>query len=45
MKTYEDNDSFLYALVAAFLRGAIKGLALSSAFFVVRDYLECRQRD
>jgi hypothetical protein len=34
-----------YALVAVLLRGAIKGLVLSGAFFAARDYLEHRRPD
>jgi hypothetical protein len=42
MKTFGENDSFLYALVVGFLRGFIKGLVLTTAFFVIRDVREHR---
>jgi hypothetical protein len=45
MKTHGENDSVLYMLLVAFLRGAIKGLLLSGAFFAARDYLEHRRSD
>ena len=45
MKTSGGNDSILYAIVAGFLRGFIKGLVLTTAFFVVRDVREHRGQD
>jgi hypothetical protein len=42
MKTSGENGSILYALVAGFLRGFIKGLLLTTAFFVIRDVREHR---
>ncbi len=45
MRTSGENDRILYALVAGFLRGFIKGLVLTTAFFVVRDVREHRGRD
>jgi len=45
MKTSGRNDSILYMLVAGFLRGAIKRLFLSGAFFAARDYLNRRRSD
>jgi hypothetical protein len=45
MKTSGENDSILYALVAGFLRGFVKGLVLTTAFFVVRDVWEQRGQD
>jgi hypothetical protein len=43
MKTSGENDSILYTLVAGFLRGFIKGLVLTTTFFVVRDVREHRR--
>ncbi len=45
MKPSGQNDSFLYALVAAILRGFVKGLFLGVAFFITRDYLQHRRCD
>lgn len=45
MKAFGENNSILYAPVAGFLRGLIKGFVLTTAFFVVRDVREHRGQD
>jgi len=45
MKPSGESDSFLYEVVAAILRGLVKGVFLGLAFFVARDYLAHRRRD
>lgn len=41
----ERQHPLYYMLVVAFLRGFIKGLVLTTAFFVVRDVREHRRQD
>ena len=45
MKTPGENDSFLYATVAAILRGLVKGFLLGLAFSTTSIYLAHRRRD
>ena len=45
MKTSGENDSFLYAAVAAILRGLVKGFLLGLAFSTTSIYLAHRRRD
>lgn len=40
-----ESGSFLYAVLAAIMRGLIKGVFLGLAFFVVRDFVTHRRRD